>query len=322
MSILKLKPKSKQKKSKPTKLDILLNCSKCGLDKPVADFYPRKNSRRGYQYRCKKCIRFQYIETGKWIKCACGCDERLLDRGSQNKIRRYIRGHRNRRNMIVNIISCECGCGQTLLDRDSRGTLRKYIYGHQSRGESNHSWKGRNKRHNYWYVYRPNHHEADSKGYVEEHRVVYEEYHKCCLLSWAVIHHDDGDGLNNEISNLILTSIWEHPNKYHRKDLGQVCQRCGSSNVHRNGLRKGKQVFQCICWKSWTINKIQGIDYNQICKNCGSKHIVKHGMQKGKRRFKCCDCRKEWYVLVGDLVVKKSDNDLRYESYISHHSQA
>ena len=34
------------------------------------------------------------------------------------------------------------------------------------------------------------------------HRLIYENHHKCCLLSNADIHHIDGDKLNNSIENL------------------------------------------------------------------------------------------------------------------------
>ena len=99
------------------------------------------------------------------------------------------------------------------------------------RGDKNYRWKGgRVKNHyGYWLVYRPEHPQANSRGYVFEHRLVYEEYHKCCLLSWSIIHHDDGDKENNEIGNLILTSLWEHHPKFHMQDFGQKCKRCNST---------------------------------------------------------------------------------------------
>jgi transposase-like protein len=109
-----------------------------------------------------------------------------------------------------------------------------------------------------------------------------------------------------EIGNLILTSIWEHPNKYHREDFGQVCEPCGSINVRRIGLDRGKQIFRCnSCRLKWSINKTISIDYGQICRNCGSKYVVKRGMRNGKQRFQCRDCKKRWSVPMTDLVVRR-----------------
>jgi len=42
------------------------------------------------------------------------------------------------------------------------------------------------------------------------HRLLYEDYHKVCLLDEAVIHHIDENKLNNDITNLIAVSKSEH----------------------------------------------------------------------------------------------------------------
>lgn len=47
-------------------------------------------------------------------------------------------------------------------------------------------------------------------GYVREHRLIYEEIHKCHLLPWAVIHHLDGDRSNNSPDNLVALSKRQH----------------------------------------------------------------------------------------------------------------
>jgi hypothetical protein len=54
------------------------------------------------------------------------------------------------------------------------------------------------------------------KGYVLEHRYVFEQYHKCCLLKTAVIHHIDGNGHNNNIDNLQLTDRKNHKKLPHK----------------------------------------------------------------------------------------------------------
>jgi len=217
----------------------------------------------------------------------------------------------------TNIISCACGCGQPLLDRNIWGRMREYVSGHNGRLDKSSGWRvGRIKCGNYYLVYRPKHHEADKKGYVPEHRIIYEDYYKCSLLSWSEIHHIDHNGYNNDISNLKPFVDHSKHMKMHRKNFGQVCGRCYSVDVPRSSFSPtGKQKFKCgNCRLSWTVNKRHNTDYGQICLNCNSKHNVREGgVVDNRLRFKCIVCKKWWSVPLSELVVKRSDNDLRYE---------
>jgi hypothetical protein len=283
-----LKLKSKAKPKFLLKKVSTLKCNKCKETKPVSDFYRNKNHKTGYCGICRQCIWLRNIKNAKWIKCSCGC-------------------------------------GQTRLDRDYRGRKRKYVYGHQNRGKkidsirgkNNWNWKGGRRKHEgYWQVYRPEHPQAGSSGYVYEHRIVYEEYHKCCLLKGSRIHHKDGDGLNNEISNLILTSAQEHP-KYHREDLGQKSERCNSVWIIRRGLKNGRQRFICNdCRLTWTINNERSVDFGQVCYNCGSKYIERRGIRNNKQRFSCKGCRGSWSIPLQDLKQIIPQNNSRYVAAI------
>ena len=78
-------------------------------------------------------------------------------------------------------------------------------------GEQSLSWKGgKTKRHGYVFIMKREHPFCNRYGYVQEHRVVYEEYHKCCLLSWVDVHHKDGIKDNNTIENLQILPHGEH----------------------------------------------------------------------------------------------------------------
>jgi len=185
------------------------------------------------------------------------------------------------------------------------------------------------KHEGYWLVLKPGHPQADKDNYVRENRVIYEEYHKCCLLRWTIVHHDDGDKENNDIDNLILTSIWEHHNKFHREDFGVVCK-CGSKDVNRKGLdtSRSKQKFSCKnCGQNWRIslNDLQNmvaeyragirqeirapppirrlkVDFGQIC-TCGNTDVIRRGkVNRGlKQVFYCKRCKKSWGVPISDL---------------------
>lgn len=47
------------------------------------------------------------------------------------------------------------------------------------------------------------------------HRLIYEDYHKLCILPGNIVHHIDGNKLNNDISNLQLVSWGEHTKIHH-----------------------------------------------------------------------------------------------------------
>lgn len=81
-------------------------------------------------------------------------------------------------------------------------------------GELASNWKGgRRKGGNkgkYWMVYMPGHPKSDSSGYVMEHRLVIEKSIGRLLNDMEIVHHKDGNGQNNSLSNLQLTNKKDH----------------------------------------------------------------------------------------------------------------
>lgn len=58
--------------------------------------------------------------------------------------------------------------------------------------------------------------DRDNKKLI--HRLIYEQTHNCVLTSADIIHHKDGNKLNNSPDNLVKLTRAEHMN-LHRKDL-------------------------------------------------------------------------------------------------------
>jgi len=73
-----------------------------------------------------------------------------------------------------------------------------------------------------------------------EHRFVYEQYHKCCLLSWVQVHHINHDRLDNRIENLVAVSRRGHPS-LHRKDMTN--RKCAICNRISITYYRGSQVW-------------------------------------------------------------------------------
>jgi hypothetical protein len=131
------------------------------------------------------------------------------------------------------LISCACGCGEQMT-RYHKGRERRYKHRHSPKAEQHYHWKGGVRISiGYIYLWKPDHHFADVDGYVREHRLVYEEYHKCCLLRWAIIHHINEDTKDNRIENLQVVSNREHPgihnktrqNRLNHYDRRELCYR-------------------------------------------------------------------------------------------------
>jgi hypothetical protein len=85
-------------------------------------------------------------------------------------------------------------------------------YGIHLYGDKNPHWKGGEMldKDGYVLVKKRDHPRCNAIGYIRKHRLVYEEYHKCVILSWAAIHHINGIKDDNRIDNLELMSKVNH----------------------------------------------------------------------------------------------------------------
>jgi HNH endonuclease len=92
---------------------------------------------------------------------------------------------------------CECGCGAAT-NLDSSGNPRRFLHGHGRRGRGV-GWFEQG----HWFVQ----HNGERRAL---HRVIVEQREQRRLASDEIVHHVDGDPLNNNPENLIILSRGEH----------------------------------------------------------------------------------------------------------------
>jgi hypothetical protein len=101
--------------------------------------------------------------------------------------------------------------------------------------------KGTGTIHNgYFMVMAKKHPHARKKGYMMYHRLVMENYLGRCLKPREVVHHKDGDKLNNTISNLCLMDNVAHQLS-HAADLPW----------RRNDISERRVRNLCLSGHSW-----------------------------------------------------------------------
>ena len=69
------------------------------------------------------------------------------------------------------------------------------------------------------------------------HRLIYEDTYKVTICPWAILHHKDGNKLNNDPNNLELLSRREHPTKHKNPRLKD------EARVIKNGFARGQRVW-------------------------------------------------------------------------------
>ncbi|MDR4491390.1 MAG: HNH endonuclease [Candidatus Nitrosocosmicus sp.] len=198
---------------------------------------------------------------------------------------------------------CACGCGEEINIRDKRGRLRRYVYGHQSRGIMRKDRKG-------WYIdsrgykslYMPEYPNCDKRGRILEHRYIMEQHIGRHLTKVEIIHHRDGNKLNNDISNLVITKRGKHQQDYHSKDMSnRSCKICGldktgkqtNGKPHWNGNEKdGFMCDKCYDSKRFQEKKDRVSKLDYICLLCNSTetHYIWYNYENGKICSKCYLC--------------------------------
>lgn len=125
---------------------------------------------------------------------------------------------------------CKCGCGNettiSVRNEKRRGHIKgehiRFIPGHNSvSGKKSLAWKGgeivsKVGYKNYLKIYMPEH-QRNNRGYIFQHTLVVEKALGKSLPDGAVVHHIDGNGLNNKNSNLVICQDRAYHNLLHAR---------------------------------------------------------------------------------------------------------
>lgn len=97
------------------------------------------------------------------------------------------------------------GCSKSCVERRMKNLGLKSKRTGPKSGERHPDWQGGTTiRKGYRYLWRPDHPHCINGRYVAEHRLVMEQKLGRLLDRKEVVHHKDGDRLNNDINNLEL----------------------------------------------------------------------------------------------------------------------
>jgi hypothetical protein len=157
---------------------------------------------------------------------------------------------------------CECGCGILINKINTHGVIARFVSGHNLISKksldihlTDSGWKTGIHKDSYGYIHilARDHHFADSRGYVKEHRLIMEKHLNACLLPWAIVHHINHVKYDNRIENLDIVNKSKHNliHKPNQKDMsGRFCYNCNSDKTSM--MKDG-----CLVWHRHPITKQQ-----------------------------------------------------------------
>lgn len=117
---------------------------------------------------------------------------------------------------------------------------RAYPEGEFKKGQMPWCYKGfrysisRKRGKKYRLLYKPNYPNSDKRGYIREHRYVMEQKIGRILKRTEIVHHIDGDTLNNHLDNLELMDKRDHDRMNTHLNIHKRWQGGGAGRENRN----------------------------------------------------------------------------------------
>jgi hypothetical protein len=127
-------------------------------------------------------------------------------------------------------------CGNEIPYKINPSSKKPYVFCSRSCNGKNKSWKGGVINcHGYMMIHSPSHPMANAKNYVYIHRMLMAEKIGRILTKKDIVHHINGNKLDNRIENLALLTESqhnglhgvEHAKKYLHKQYSHICKSCG-----------------------------------------------------------------------------------------------
>jgi len=126
----------------------------------------------------------------------------------------------------------------------------------------------------YIQIWKPDHHFASRRGYVMEHRLVWEEHHNAVLLPWAEIHHKNGVRDDNSIENLQAIDRSKHNLHHMKQRRDQIINKRKCARCDRDTKRRIRRVRGYVYRTAeWNRNPLDRTEW--LCKMC-FKTINRH----------------------------------------------
>lgn len=195
----------------------------------------------GVSYKpIKRVLRTEGIAIRPPIQQVPAITRRRRDIDNEQAKKLYLQGWNT--NKIAERFKCRYGTMKNRLIRMGVNVEKR-----QS-GSNAANWRGGiAHRNGYISVYRPQYHRANMGGYVLEHILVWEEYHKTILPEGWVIHHINGIKNDNRPRNLLALPKGKH---HSQMVLLDVQKRVRELEIENRQLQKALEESQSIFYIS------------------------------------------------------------------------